>query len=349
MIAASRFTGPRVHGSLAPPMTEPSKDWKEVAPADEDARFERYAGQLAQLQAQSAGGGAPGRALHHKGHGGLEASFEVLGDLPEHARHGLFAKAGRYDALVRFSNGASRVQKDDAGDVRGIAVKVLGVDGAKVLGTARTQDFLAILSSATPFRTADEFVAMVWAARSPALALPRILGALGFRGLGLLRQLLAGIGQPVATLSNRRFFSALPIQCGPFAARFALTPVSAPDAAATSGPDRLAADLAARLRAGPIEYAFELQFFVDESRTPIEDASVDWPEAVAPYVRVGRLVLAKQDAASERGRGLAARVEKLSFDPWHALVEHKPLGGMMRARKHAYFASTKGRSAEGDV
>jgi hypothetical protein len=26
-------------------------------------------------------------------------------------------------------------------------------------------------------------------------------------------------------------------------------------------------------------------------------------------------------------------------------VEHRPLGGMMRARKHAYFASTKGRGA----
>jgi hypothetical protein len=327
-------------------MTEPSKDWKEVIPADEDARFERHAAQLAQLQALSAAGAAPGRALHHKGHGGFEASLEVLGDLPAHARHGLFAKPARYDALVRFSNGASRVQKDDAGDVRGIAVKVLGVDGPKVLGTARTQDFLAILSSATPFRTADEFVAMVWAARSPALALPRVLGALGFRGLGLLRKLLAGIGQPVTSLATRRFFSALPIQCGPYAARFAFTPVSAPDGAATSGPDRLRADLEARLRAGPIEYALELQFFVDEASTPIEDASVDWPEAVAPYVRVGKLVLPQQDASSEQGRALATRVEAMSFDPWHALVEHKPLGNMMRARKHAYFASTQGRSAQ---
>ena len=329
-------------------MAEPSKDWKEAPSADEDARFERYATQLAQLQAQSAGGRSPGRALHHKGHGGFEATLEVLGNLPEHARHGLFARPGRYDALVRFSNGASRIQKDDIGDVRGIAVKVLGVDGAKVLGSARTQDFLAILSSATPFRTADEFVAMVWAARSPALALPRILGALGFRGLGLLRQLLAGIGQPVASLSNRRFYSALPIQCGPFAARFALTPVSAPDGAVTSGPDRLRGDLETRLRAGPIEYALELQFFVDEARTPIEDASVDWPEDISPYVRVGKLVLPKQDAWGERGRSLAMRVESMSFDPWHALVEHKPLGNMMRARKHAYFASTKGRSAAGE-
>jgi len=182
----------------------------------------------------------PGRALHHKGLGGFEASLEVLGELPEPARHGLFAHPGKYDALVRYSNGASAVPKDDAGDVRGIAVKV--------------------------FRNADEFVAMVWGARSPALALPRIVGALGLRGLGLLRRLLGGIGQPVASLANRRFFSALPIPCGPYAVRFALTPVSAPDAAPSSGADRLGNDLAARLRIGPIEYALELQFFVDETR-----------------------------------------------------------------------------------
>jgi hypothetical protein len=41
----------------------------------------------------------------------------------------------------------------------------------------------------------------------------------------------------------------------------------------------------------------------------------------------------------------ASRFTRLPFDPWHALIEHRPLGNMMRARKHAYFASTKGRSA----
>jgi len=286
------------------------------------------------------------RALHAKAHGGFVAKLTVLGDLPEHARHGLFERAGEYDAFVRFSNGAGTVQKDDAGDVRGVAVKVLGVKGEKVLGDAETQDFLAILSSATPFRTADEFVAIVLATRSPALALPRVLFALGFRGLFLLKKLLGGIGQPVPSLATRRFFSALPIQCGPYAARFAFTPIaSAEPDAPSSGPTRLGGDIAQRLKNGPIEYAMELQFFVSEAETPIEDASVDWPESVAPYVRVGTLTIVEQDARSEKGRALAAAVEKMSFDPWHALVEHKPLGAMMRARKHAYFASTKVRGS----
>jgi hypothetical protein len=331
-------------------MSQPSTGWKEVVPADEEARFARYASELAALTAANAQSGIRGRALHHKGVGGFAASLEILERLPPHAQHGLFARPGRYDAWVRFSNGASRVQRDGAGDVRGIAVKVLGVLGPKVLGDARTQDFLGILSSATPFRSADDFARMVLAVQNPALAPFRVFGALGFRGLGLLGKMLAGIREPLPTLATRRFFSALPIQCGPYAARFAFTPIGARDPGgpvpAEPPPNYLGDDLVARLRVAPLEYSMELQFFVDEARTPIEDASVDWPEDVSPWVFVGKLVLPKQDGRSDEGRALAQRIEKAAFDPWHALVEHKPLGNMMRARRHAYFASTTARGVE---
>jgi hypothetical protein len=65
---------------------------------------------------------------------------------------------------------------------------------------------------------------------------------------------------------------------------------------------------------------------------------------------VARLIIEQQDVASERGRAVAAFVEKLAFDPWHALVEHRPLGAMMRARNHAYRLSTaeRGAAAEPD-
>jgi hypothetical protein len=317
----------------------PSTSWKESPEADEDARFERYAQQFVALQQRNRANGRAGRALHHKGHGIYEAKLEIFGDLPEHARHGLFARPATYEALVRYSNGSGKLQADKVGDVRGIAVKVLGVAGDKVLGDAATQDLLAILSSATPFRTADEFVAVVWATRSPPLALFRLLGSLGLRAFPLVRKLVAGLKQPAASLATKRFFSAVPIQCGPYAVRFALTPTTVEDG---QRPDSYAEELAARLARGPIAYELALQFFVDEAHTPIEDASVDWD---SPYATVGKLVISQQDAASERGKKLAERGEVLAFDPWHALVAHRPLGGMMRARKHAYFASTQGRGA----
>src|SRR5262249_55425036 len=146
---------------------------------------------------------------------------------------------------------------------------VLGVAGDKVLGSGTTQEFLGILTSAIPFRTADEFVAVVWATRNPALALFRLIAALGpVRPFQLLRKVVGPMKVPPGSLATRRFFSAAPIQCGPYAARFALSPSTEqqpPDG------ETLAGDLASRLRRGAIRYDLELQFFIDEARTPIED------------------------------------------------------------------------------
>lgn len=311
-----------------------STGWKEVRDDDEDARFDVYAKRLVTLQTKA---GGTLRALHGKGHGVYEASFEVYDKLPDHARHGVFAKAATYEALVRYSNGAGRVQSDKVGDVRGIAVKLLGVTGAKVLGTATTQDFLAILASATPFKDPEEFVAVVWAVRNRALALPRLIGALGpLRPFKLVKKLVAGMKGAGGSLATKTFYSALPIQCGPHAVRYSFVPVDLAARDLGTGANFYADDLVARLAAATITYEMNLQFFVDEASTPIEDASVDW---TSPYVPVGKLTIGKQDAASTRGTLLHDRGDKLAFDPWHALVEHKPLGAMMRARKVAYFAS----------
>ena len=89
-----------------------------------------------------------------------------------------------------------------------------------------------------------------------------------------------------------------------------------------------------------------MQLFEDAERTPIEDASVEWKEEVAPFRTVGRLVIPPQDVASEQGKRVAAYVESLQFDPWHALVAHKPLGIVMRARNAAYRVSGSQRGSK---
>jgi hypothetical protein len=141
-------------------------------------------------------------------------------------------------------------------------------------------------------------------------------------------------------------FTLLPLRYGPYAARLKLQPVGEVAAPSlTAGPDALADDLRARLREGPLVWELAAQFFVDEERTPIEDPTVDWSEADSPYTTVGRLTIAKQDVSSDEGKRDAERIETLSFDPWHALVEHRPLGQLMRARNHAYRLSTIERKA----
>jgi hypothetical protein len=333
--------------------SEPSTEWTEDVASDEAAHFGRLAERLREVQRRTNRSSGVGRALHRKGHVGVEASFEVLGDLPAAARQGLFAKPGRYRAYVRCSNGATAHQVDRKGDVRGIAIKVLGVAGTKLipgLEAATTQDFLLIQSATAPFRGPDEFVAFVTAAARPATALPRLLFGVGPRRLfAVASHLRRGLSVPVPSMATLEVHSALPMRWGDHAGKVRLTPVGPAAAAASAagkpGPDYLAAELAERLAAGALRWDFAVQLYRDPRATPIEDSTVPWTDDVAPPIVVARLVVERQDLTSARARAISMFVENLSFDPWHALVEHRPLGAMMRARNHAYRLSTAERGA----
>ncbi|MBL8032376.1 MAG: hypothetical protein JNJ69_01660 [Leptospiraceae bacterium] len=107
----------------------------------------------------------------------------------------------------------------------------------------------------------------------------------------------------------------------------------------------ITADVRKVLKSTPAEYAVELQFYTDADLTPIENASIEWPESESPWVRVGTLTLPVQDLEGAEYEKFAATVEKMKFDPWNAIEEHQPLGNIMRARKHAYYVSQKERGA----
>jgi hypothetical protein len=329
----------------------PATTWKENVPPGEAQELERMGEVLHGLQKKHARGGKADRALHAKGVAGVEATFTVLPDLPPHARVGLFAKPATYRTYVRYSNGSGHRQPDGKGDVRGIALKLVGVSGRKLipgLENAPTQDFLLIQSASTPFRDAEEFTWFVAAADTPALLLPKAMLRFGPLGaLRLIRKLVAGISRPVTSVATSAYYSALPSRFGPYAVHFGLAPRAAADPAAKPGdsPTYLADELGQRLRQGTVTYDFRVQFYLDDARTPIEDASKEWLESDSPFVTVGTLTLSQQDMASERGHRVAELIEKLSFDPWHALEEHRPLGNMMRARNVAYRLSTQERGA----
>lgn len=328
----------------------PSRDWREDVGPDEDARFLALAEQLRDLQrANAKKRGVTDRALHAKGHLGVEAELTVKPDLPEHARFGVFREPKTFKAFVRSSNGAGTRQHDAKDDVRGLGIKVVGVAGKKLIPGMEdevTQDFLVILSASTPFRGPEEFVTTVRAAANPLLLLPRLIGGLGFgRAFSLLKKLSGGFPKSTSVATSR-YFSALPVQYGPYAVHYGLRPHAAPSGEpAKRGASFFGEELAERLRKGPVVYDFQVQFYGDATKTPIEDASIEWRESDAPFVTVGTLTLLQQDVTSARGERIGRFVEGLSFDPWHALVEHRPLGAMMRARNHAYRLSTEERRA----
>lgn len=330
-------------------MHAPRTDWAETIPPNEEAELLKLAEIVRDIQRRHSRKAGPGRGLHRKSHTGARAELRTRGDLPAPYRVGIFAAEGAYTTYVRFSSGSPKHQHDKVGDVRGVALKIVGVPGKKLIPgmeDARTQDFLLIKTPTTPFRDATEFVRIVQAADNPLLLLPNLLRVGLGRVVQILRSVAASMKQPVTSMATLRYWSAAPIRWGDHAARVSLIPADVGEAPAhIAGPHGLRDDLTARLTAGPLRFTLAAQLYVDPQRTPIEDGSADWSEADSPYVPVADLIVPQQDTTSEQGRRVEELLERVSFDPWHAPVEFRPLGNLMRARGHAYRLSAIERAA----
>jgi hypothetical protein len=329
-----------------PPDLTPSTDWKEHVAADEAARFAGYGRQFAAIQARKSKKYGVGRALHRKQLTAAQGSLTVLDDLPDFARHGLFAAPGAFEVQVRLSNGGLDRAPDRTPDIRGFAIRVVGVDGDAALGNgpALSQDFTLINQEMFAFPKSEEFVAFVVAAASDGGALLKFM----FKRYGLfgaparILKLIQTVGKPFGGFATEPLFSAVPMACGPYAVRVRLVPSDANGAVKEGAKEDWNADFSARLAKHALQWDLQLQPFVSEALTPIEDASVNWPSA---YTTVARLTLPKQDTTSRKGQALATALEAAVFDPWHALAAHRPLGDVQRARKVVYFESQKGRGA----
>ena len=326
-------------------MKQPSTDRKENITDDEAERFQKYAKQFGLLQKLKSREFGPGRALHRKQILGLKAELEVLGDIPEYARHGLFAFPGQHEAWIRLSNGSLNIQPDKTGDIRGFAIKVRGLDGPGALGgNIDCQDFLLINLPSFSSPKSEQFVQMVQAAAQGNAVLFRFMiktyGFLG--GLMRMKKLGAAVNRKFTGFATEKFYSAAPIACGPYAARVRLLPDPRLKKGAGT-PSDMAEEMKSRLKMAPLQMDLQLQFFTDEKHTPVEDASVDWKEKQSPYVTVGRLSIPAQNAGELEA--LQETIENAVFDPWQALEDHRPLGDVMRARKVVYLASQKGRGA----
>jgi hypothetical protein len=316
---------------------EPSTEWREVVLPEEKERHERQAAQFAAMQSRKSEKYGTGRALHRKQLAALRARLDVPGDLPEYAKQGIFAIPNRYDAWIRLSNGGFNRAPDAVPDIRGFAIKVLGVRGPAALGgEAVSQDFALINHERFSSATSDNFTKVVTTgAGTRGQILLKVLKNPGM--IPQLKTVTAALKSPFSGFATQDFFSAAPIAFGPYAVRVRL--VAASSEVNQNAKDDWAGDVYERLIDNPLVRELQVQFFTDEATTPIEDASVVWP---APYVTVARLTIPRQkpDPAFDE------EIETAKFDPWNALTAHRPLGEVMRARKVAYFASQQNRSAQ---
>ncbi|MBP7282394.1 MAG: catalase [Leptospiraceae bacterium] len=329
-------------------MKTPNKDWREEIASDEDKRFQEYSEKIIEVQRKKSKLFGNGRALHRKQLCGLKANFQVLDNLPDYAKQGLFASPANYNAWIRISNGGVDVKSDSAPDIRGFAIKVLGLNGPSALGNGNTQhqDFTLINQPAFAFSKSAPFISLVLAAsESPFALVKHLFGSYGFfGGIQKVTATAKTFGRPFSGFLTETFYSAAPIACGEYAARVRLVS-KLNKSNYTSNKSDLSLDIKNILTKEEVVFDLQLQFFVDEKITPIEDASVDWDETEAPYITVAKLTIPKQDFDSEEGKKLSLETEKTFFDPWNALLSHRPLGDVMRTRKYIYYASQKERGA----
>ena len=105
--------------------------------------------------------------------------------------------------------------------------------------------------------------------------------------------------------------------------------------------DYLSQSLARDLQFQEAVFDFKVQLQTDAAAMPVEDVSVAWDENDSIPVTVGTLRIGPQKV--EGSSDLAIRCEAMSFNPWHSLAEHRPMGGMNRLRKVVYVASVAKR------
>jgi hypothetical protein len=207
-----------------------------------------------------------------KMHGLLRAEFTVSDGLPPDLRVGLFAQPRTYKAWVRYSNSASATEPDRKGDIRGMAIKLMGVPGRKVLDShadADTHDFLTVTALNFPARTAGEIDALVAAV---------VQGPLWVK-LGFLLThprsawvLLTTMVRHANMLQNL-YCSVVPYRFGTHAVKYIVRPHGARRTPCPSRPtpDYLRERLVRQLARGDAVFDFCVQFQRDEACMPIDD------------------------------------------------------------------------------
>lgn len=301
------------------------------------------------------------RAVHAKPHGVLKATMTVADNLPTELAQGLFAAPGRYDALMRLSTNPGDILDDAIGLPRGLALKVIGVEGERLpdAGEARTQDFIMVNAPAFLAKTPKQFLGNLkllaktteraeWAKK----ALSKILQPVetGLQAVGLESATLKNLGgSPNVHPLGEAYWSQTPFRFGAYIAKFQLVPVSqgltalAGTIIDTAGrPDAIREDVAASMQGLDAVWELRVQLCRDLETMPIEDPSVEWKEADSPFVTVATLHAPAQDSwDAER---VAAVNETMRFSVWTGLAAHQPLGGINRARRGAYPHSSEFRA-----
>ncbi|MGO9923134.1 MAG: hypothetical protein ACLQIB_51610 [Isosphaeraceae bacterium] len=338
--------------------------------AREQSEIEEIVEKILLMQANAAtkARGPLRRGTHAKGVG-AQAEFEVLDvtvgrdrALAARLARGIFAKPGVYPAIVRFANADPNINSDFKPDVRALSFSVDLTRNGTAASDANVgrQDFSLQNATTLPMNDARAFLATmkVITAQSPTAG----LWSLPFRDkLRVVRTLVLAqlqARQAIKPYQQLRYFSTVPFRHGPIdAVMQSATPFPDNPARALqrSNPNALQDELIRHLnedgRMSGFDFGLQL---LDAGRMTywgrrrdasfwIENASVEWSEAEAPFHTVGRLtLLSKSHLGPDAGE--AAYIDVTA----NATPDSAPLGSINRARWPAEVASRKARMQAGN-
>jgi hypothetical protein len=300
------------------------------------------------------------RDAHAKSHGILRGELQIYNNLPQPLAQGLFKTPATYPIIVRLSTAPGAIMPDGQPTFRGLAIKVIGVEGSKFLpdqADALTQDFLLVNHPVIPTGTVETYLKQQLKLEKQA-TLPVELQEAQSKLITGVHKLLGGvglepepndlgIGKANTNILGETFFTMAALRYGDYIAKLSVVPLSEAlqplrgqeiDARNDSALRDLVVSFFVNQGA---EYELRAQLCTDLTSMPVEDGSVEWPQDQSPYQPIGKLVIPAQNAYSPARRVYADDV--LTFNPFHCLPEHRPLGSIMRARQLAYETSSQYR------
>jgi hypothetical protein len=280
------------------------------------------------------------RGGNTKTHGIVRAEFTVLDNLPTELRYGIYARAQTFRAWVRFSGPGPYITPDiDDVGFMSMSIKLMGVPGPKLMEEEKfTQDMTGV-STAT-FVTPD--VRANAQLQLESVKNTQIFYFLNLHNHHVLDLIMQGLY--IKTQSSpfeAPYFSCVPYLLGDGQAmqysmwpkRKKRTPI--PRLPFRPPDDYLRNAMVATLDQEDVEFDIRLQLQTDPFHMPIENNAVLWPEKLSPRVSVATLRIPKQKFSSPAQINFE---KQLSYNPWHCIAEHRPLGNQSRARHRMYLA-----------
>lgn len=277
------------------------------------------------------------RDAHPKTLACLQAQFIVEPNMPSELKKGIFKFSQTYPAWIRISSASGNIQSDKAKDMRGFAIKIIGVKGERFQtqnNEKETQDFVLLSYPSMPLGTVKLFHDAVYYSikLSPLVFLARLVVSGDFHIINELRKARQNQTSPM----DIRYWSTTPYLYGTNRiVKYSLVPTSrikSPLPPKLSD-HYLTENMEKHLAANEASFDFMIQFQKDPSRMPVEDAGVEWSEKESPFIKVATLRIPPQAFRTREREELA---EDLSFSPAHSLIDHRPIGGINRARVEIY-------------